>query len=467
MTNLNRYLPKMSQLKRIHLQAVGLTPEQTIALVEVLPEVRQLAHVNFKGNTELAKLANPKTEEAQEEACALYASLMSAARVSDSLIAVDIEVPSEEASEIVKGMAKQVVAYTLRNMERLQDVVPAVASALAVGHGGLGFKQAAYSDVIAHIVGHDVMDQDDTVDDDASAPDEDYVIGGTGVVKALACCLQNHGDDSRRQSGEFMRDGDGDEGSHLPKKLATAGKAKDMSKHLLAGARKIRRRLQPALQKARSMPEDEQNLRKLMFLDETLEGIIKRFEEEYPDTREPDQDGVAVQQQEPKIGEPLSTSPSRAEEYPPVLSDGEDDGEIHSSRPLSRSNSILSKALNEEEGRVHRAGHQFRSKYLIRSDKDILAAVDDISNDPKHDRILSEIAEEAGGEFLELAKKKGVVRAFKEDIAILTRDIKASDTEYWERFEEAQRMARANITVPSGDREPVAAEKADESAIAD
>src|SRR6187402_2082123 len=95
-----------------------MTSEQAIALAEILPESPNLAHVNMLENPGLAALADAKDEANQEEACALYASLMAAVRVSKTLICIDIEVPSNDSSEVVKALAKQVVAYCLYNMER-------------------------------------------------------------------------------------------------------------------------------------------------------------------------------------------------------------------------------------------------------------------------------------------------------------------------------------------------------------
>ncbi len=445
-----------------------MNSEQAIALVEVLPEIRQLAHINLLENEELAKLAHAKSEEAQEEACALYASLMAAARVSKSIIAIDIDVPHDEAGEIVKAMARQVVAYCLRNMEQMPDtgIGAAMAATLSETNGNDESKPAAYSDVIMHLVGHDVMQESDD-EDNSSAPDEDYVIGGTGVVKALKCCLENRGDESQRQSGEFTREAEPD--ALTSRRLPTGGKAKDMSKHLLAGARKIRLRLQPALIKAKANPSDEMTLRKLTFLDETLQGIINRFEDEYPDTREP----AELSQADPKRGSSASAESANgvtaAEE--PAVSDGEDDGEIHAPR-LSRSNSTLSKVLAEEEGRVHRAGHRFRVGMVSQMQmRDLVASIDDIGADPRHVRMLTELAEDVGGDFWQEVQAKGVIQAYKDNRETLLTTMKASDPDgaQWERFVESQKKALANRTVPSEQEKSLreAARAADENAIAD
>lgn len=457
----------------MHLQDVNMSAEQAIALVEIVPEVRTLCHINLLGNTDLIKLANATTEEAQEEACALYASLMAATRVSKSIICVDIEVPSDESGEIVKAMAKQVVAYCLRNMEQMQDseIGAAVASALAETHAeGQDSKAVAYPDVLVHLVGHDVLEQDDMGDDGDSAPDEDYVIGGTGVVKALTCCLKNRGDDSQRQSGEFVRDSEGgSDETTIERRLATGGKAKDMSKHLLAGARKIRLRLQPALNKAKASPDDELNLRRLTFLDETLQGIIKRFEDEFPDTREPAHDDIPITRVTSNQSvEELSATPPTQDGLVIAVSDGEDETEIHGSHHPSRSNSILSKELAEEEGRFHRAGHRFRSGFT--QNLDLFSTIDDIGSDPTHMRILTELAEDLGGELLQRVREKGPVRAFKEDKELLFKSLKESDPEYWERFVEAQQKSRQNINLPSTNEsngEAIQAQLTDENAICD
>lgn len=241
----NRYLPRLKMLMRIHLNDVSMTAEQAVALAEILPESPSLAHVSIMENPELSALAHALDEKQQEEACALYASLMAAVRVSKTLICIDIDVPVAESSEVVKALAKQVVAYCLRNMER--GPVAEIAEAAAANsepHGGE--KEVVVPDVLLHLVGH-VEGFPENHDEDEPAPDDDYVIGGTGVVKALGICLRNKINDSRRPSTDLLNSED-TSGANTPK-TASSGKAKDMSKNLLGSARKIRARLQPALVK--------------------------------------------------------------------------------------------------------------------------------------------------------------------------------------------------------------------------
>lgn len=251
---LRRYLPKMKTLKRIHLSDCALKAEQVIALAEVIPEMENMAHLSFLQNPELTKLADANTEESQEEASALYASLLAAARLSPHLVCVDIDVPTDGSGEIVKALAKQIVAYCLRNMARvpLANGGPSIGEGLAAAAAG---KEPEYPDVLQHLVGHDVT-MPDGPDDEDVAPDDDYIVGGTGVAKALACCLNNRGDESRRPSGEFVREVEnGENGVPVPRSHTPVSKAKDVSIHLLLSARKIRHRLDPALVRAKAISD--------------------------------------------------------------------------------------------------------------------------------------------------------------------------------------------------------------------
>ncbi|KAL1842170.1 hypothetical protein VTJ49DRAFT_5943 [Mycothermus thermophilus] len=455
---LRRYLPKMACLKRIHLADCAMSPEQVMAIAEILPEVPGLAHVSFLENPQLVELAtNATTGETQEEACALFASLLAAARVSTSLVAIDIEVPSEQSSDLVKALAKQVVAYCLRNME-------VATAATTAAEAEVAKLEPQYPHALQRLVGHDVTSATDLDADVDAAPDEDYVIGGTGVVRALACCLKNRGEDDAeggRPSGEFMRDV---ENGAAPTPIAGGSgggggggaKAKETSKHLLLSARKIRLRLQPAIDKARATASDSHNYYRLMFLSNTLEGIIRRFEDEFPDTRlspAPDsaidlpKDGVDgsrdktdANSSQPNPSDPTTATAVNGTTANPAASDNdpdpdEPDGATIRPPALSRSNSLMSlssKALAHEEGRVLRAGHAFRAGVAVAGDSTddsttptqqsqdggdnassggggktqpgpehyalLASGVEMVGADPNHARLLHELLEELGGE---------------------------------------------------------------------
>jgi hypothetical protein len=236
---LRRFLPKMPFLKRIHLADVNLSPDHAIALAEVLPECPSLCHLNILENPKIVSLTSATDPASQEEACAVYASLMAAVRVSSTIIAVDIEVPSAESSEVVKALASQIVAYSLRNLGAIEEINGSDDTSAR--------PQVPIPEVLQHIVGHmeGVPDNDD-VDFDP-APDEDYVIGGTGVVKALGVCLGNVdyqselGDPSRPTSGRSTPV------HRVSSSMSNVRRPRDMSKNLLGSARNIRARIQSAL----------------------------------------------------------------------------------------------------------------------------------------------------------------------------------------------------------------------------
>jgi hypothetical protein len=230
---LRKYIPLMKELKRIHLMDVSLSTAEAIGLAEVLPECTHLAHVNILENPQISALTTATDEATQEEAAALYASLMAAARVSHTLICIDVDVPGPDSSEVVKALARQVVAYCLRNMENFSEI-PELKPVQ---------KEVEVPDVLMHLVGH-MEGYSENHDNDPPAPDDDYIVGGTGVVKALSYCLLQKATDLRRSS--LPTGGTVTPRTHA-NTLEESGKAKTMSKNLLDSARNIRSRLQPAL----------------------------------------------------------------------------------------------------------------------------------------------------------------------------------------------------------------------------
>ncbi|KAI0453407.1 RNI-like protein [Xylaria acuta] len=464
---LRRYLPKLDNLRRLHLGDVSLSSEQVIALAEILPEVKSLAHINLLENPDLVRLADARTEDMQEEACALYASLLAAVRVSKTLIKIDIDDPSPESGELLKALANRLVAYTMRNLQGVSDIRDSSADKSAL-------KLEKYPDVLRHIVGHEEDYPIVAEDDDELAPDEDYVIGGTGVAKALACVLKNQGNDSGRQSGEFTREFEN--GSAVNRPTLPPGKAKDMSKHLLATARKIRARMQPALASAKaSAREDLGNYHRLVFLDQTIEGIINRFEDEFPDTRQSEESNEAPSGPSSTAPAPNpSPEPHEIESF--ALSDTEDiETEL---RPAirSRSSSIIShtsKVFSEEEGRALRVGHKFRRSFMSPQQFNQLNSDEEISNNPHHVKLVTSLMEDLMEDYEGIRKRveeKGIVKAFEEDKVNIWKLLRDKDPQYWDVFLESQEKARANIKVePNGAKIESPQESAiiDDEAVAD
>ncbi|KAG9241631.1 cell wall biogenesis protein-like protein Mhp1 [Calycina marina] len=446
---LRRYLPKMPILKRIHLTDVSMSPEQAIALAEILPDTPSLAHVNLLENPKLFALANARNEANQEEACALYASLMAAVRVSKTIICIDIEVPSNESSEVVKALAKQVVAYCLYNMEH-GPVAEISETPSTIQSGSL--KEVTIPDVLLHLVGHHTAeDSYQEEGPDGPAPDDDYVIGGTGVVKALGICLRNTGNDSRRPSSDrTISESTGPVG----------GKAKQMSKNLLGSARNIRARLQPALVK--ESKGDQAQYARLMFLDATLSGMIKRFEDEFPETRLPDKkalsslptdtekaQGSPVGSLENWVGPDGQTSDN---EELALVDTAQSDDEYGPVRPvISRHNSdvsLASKAFTEEEGRMHRFGQRLR--------RDLVYPDDDATNghpvqQGPNIRLLRAMVEGICGEEVRrrLANESDdyVLEELNNEASDLKTQLIEQDPENWKIFAKTMEVTHRNSQV--------------------
>ena len=384
---LRKYLPQLPIIRRIHLLDVAMTSEHAIALAEVLPEIRTLAHLNILENHLLSPLASAKDEASQEEACALYASLMAAVRVSKSIICIDIDVPTVDSSEVVKALAKQVVAYSLRNVERLPFTEANDSAVAAIADPHRGEKHVTVPDVLLHLVGH-VEGFPEDHDNDDPAPDDDYIVGGTGVVKALGVCLNRLGDGTRRPRDATPVDS----GTVTPRHVLQGdevhkGKAKEMSKNLLGSARKIRARLQPAMvREARNgdnmnysmlinvvfICERHSNIliERLQFLDSTLERMIQRFEDEYPETRlqspvpRIDVDATPVSSNHVSLDD-SSLANYHNEAFGTDIEDvGDANGVLHV--PISRCSSDVSLASRQaqEEGRMHRFGQRMRREIL-------------------------------------------------------------------------------------------------------
>lgn len=229
---LRKYVPQFRELKRLHLQNVGLKPADAIAIAEILPDCPQIAHLNVLENPEIARVATSTDEETQEEAAALFASLTLAAKLSRTLICVDIDVPAPEMNEVVRALAKQVVAYCLRNIESINEVPELHAEPREVELPG----------VLAHLVGPtDSNFADGTIQ---STPDDDYIVGGTGIVKALSYCLSHKDADLRR--GSQIASGTVTPRSRIDV-AEEPSRARAMSKNLLDTARNTRARIQLAL----------------------------------------------------------------------------------------------------------------------------------------------------------------------------------------------------------------------------
>ncbi|KAI9656168.1 MAG: hypothetical protein M1829_000436 [Trizodia sp. TS-e1964] len=466
---LRRYLPQLASMKRIHLADVSMSSDHAISLAEVLPECPSLAHLNIFENPQLTALASAKDEAGMEEACALYASLMAAVRVSNTIVCIDIDVPSADSSEIVKALARQVVAYSLRNMER------GPVSAFLDSQSSEKKQITAVPDVLLHIVGQvDGFPEDHMADE--PAPDTDYVIGGTGVVKALSVCLGNCSYDRRQEklnstnATTINSDDAASAISSTIEKVEIGGaRAKDMSKNLLGSARNIRMRLQPALIKEAKQGDDDASYKRLLFLDITLERMIQRFEDEYPEcrllpqTKTPDDEATSRHSSE--IASPQevlneANSPLKKHKSSEDLFSAEEisDEEIENAH-LERHDSeisLASRALSNEEGRMHRFGQRVRSHILRPQSLDHAHGTTGQETEAEHLQVLRKRIEAINGEdILKAVDAKGTEALLAEigASAVQLQRLMIEDPECFEKFKEVRELTQENVllTAPSKD----------------
>ncbi|KAJ5516570.1 hypothetical protein N7527_008130 [Penicillium freii] len=362
-----RFLPKMPSLKRFHLADVNLSPDHVIGLAEVLPECPSLCHLNILENQQIVDLASTTDPVAQEEACAVYASMMAAVRVSRTIIAVDIDVPVTENNEVVKALGSQIVAYSLRNLEG-----GAIAEELSDSTCPL--VDVPVPDILQHIVGNSGISEEPYDDEDEAAPDEDYVIGGTGVVKALGVCLGNLDQHGLDALGEQSLPASGTTTPRRRKSRAAPTKRpRDMSKNLLESARNIRVRIQSALIREDRAGNDA-NYRRLQFLDMTLHKMIQRFEDEYPETRIipplppaiPVPDTISQHSGDDDGSGSIGASGNMNSSQLDETGGDEEDTDQYAVR-LSRTSSMTSlhsRAMTSQEGHIHRIGQNLRRDFL-------------------------------------------------------------------------------------------------------
>lgn len=179
----------------------------------------------------------------------------------------------------------------------------------------------------------------------------------------------------------------------------------------------------------------------------------------------------------PQVSRPHAASLGSNEGEPEgtgSISEAEEETEIRPSS-ISRSNSVISlssKGLTNEEGRVLRAGHKFRSGWI--KHYNLLSGVEELGGDPKQNHILHEMLADLDDDHLnKKVEDKGIIRVFQEDRDYILQQLKSQDPEHWARFIESQEMARANVSPtvngirpdnatakPAGPQEPAVAKHA-------
>jgi hypothetical protein len=227
-----------------------------------------------------------------------------------------------------------------------------------------------------------------------------------------------------------------------------------------------------------------------LFLDQTLEGMINRFEDEYPETRvgppisiPPTSETIDAVQESPlgsltesgiypgtHDGHGSDTEPAHLE-----VPMSDDEGEIL--RPaLSRHNSdvsLASRALNEEEGRMHRFGQQFRRDILKPELETHHHGTTGKETEPQHLQVLRAMVEGLGGEEIRNRFQsyggEALLNDMSNEASLLKEELKAQDPEWWETFVQSQHAAQRNTSMDLGHTHPHPhpASSMSESAIVD
>ncbi|CAD0010305.1 unnamed protein product [Aureobasidium pullulans] len=348
------------------------------------------------------------------------------------------------------------------------SLLPA-ATMLSKQHGVEDARQAPVPDVLVHLVGHLDDDQISDASDDETAPDDDYIVGGNGIIKALEYFLGE--DRSDRRNGSISLSGTTtplDIGNPAQSEVKRRGKAKEVSRNLLDSARKLRNRLKPALAKEFAAG-DEMNYRRLLFLDQTLSGMIERFEDEFPETRlhldiPPHQQNLSLSSSlESTESGPLSnefmasSATTFGTETSALESDVDLDEDLHvggSMRRKASDVSLASRALSIEEGRIHRLGHKVRQDII-----DVPVAVQTSGSDASGEwapgshmaEIASKLADISGPELRVLVDQEGGWEGVMEKMGANLEELQQlqmKDPQGWEQFKESQLKARANRGAP-------------------
>ncbi|KAI5853414.1 hypothetical protein BZA05DRAFT_28362 [Tricharina praecox] len=375
LTLLRRFLPKMKALRKIDLAGTSMTSDHAIALCEILPEVKQLSFFKITENPLIQSGHAGMDEGSMEEGAAVYTALVAAVKVSKTIVRVDIDEAGSSAGEVIHALSKRLLAYCLRNIESGATEEDWTVDTAAVSRDGSEMKHAS-PDVCVNVGDLEEEDRGANYEYDGDGvwqDEENYVVGGTGVVKALGVCLGNkphHGARANSLSGfpSLQKVESASSIGSFGEDEAGQEKANEMTKALLTRARNIKARIQPALRKGYTGDIEELSYRRLLFLDETLYRVIHRFEEEYPECRQP----------LPSIAEPpskASSSTSGAPLHRITTRITRDDHEFeHDDSPLSPTTthhthilkpssrrgsevSLHSKYLQNEEGQMHKLGH--------------------------------------------------------------------------------------------------------------
>ncbi len=197
---------------------------------------------------------------------------------------------------------------------------------------------------------------------------------------------------------------------------------------------------------------------RLVFLDRTLERMIQRFEDEYPETRLPE-----VLTSPPLPGPTISDMAANVDAQssdtePPLQEPAGSDEEGAAMRPtLSRHNSdvsLASKALSQEEGRMLRFGQKFRRDILKPEQEDRMAPSSEHEVLAPHLEMLRSMIDGLGGDEIRRKIEEGgqeaVLKELTEEASALRQRLIDCDPEGWAKFREAMETAERNLHTVHG-----------------
>ena len=202
------------------------------------------------------------------------------------------------------------------------------------------------------------------------------------------------------------------------------------------------------------------------MLDSTLERIIQRFEEEYPETKLPALPSSPPLENVTSLGSSfadasiLSASEgsnqlskiASADEY---LDETPNDGNDPDGHRLARTGSnasLAAKALHDEEGRMHRFGQSLRRDILKPTGTDDFSHGTSVNDPPESEHLIalrSKLENLTGEDIRSQVEAKGADSVVKE-IGITLEELRAlqrADPEEFQAFKESQLAAQMNTEI--------------------
>jgi hypothetical protein len=183
--------------------------------------------------------------------------------------------------------------------------------------------------------------------------------------------------------------------------------------------------------------------------------MIRRFETEFPETRLPSAaPPVPEVPDDAHASHPQSLELSRTPDTEPVIEAIVSDDEDGLRPMLSRHNSdvsLASKALSEEEGRMHRLGQRFRRDILKPEGEGDEHGTTGQGDTPLHLVHLKGMIEGLGGEELknriENEGQDALLQNIDNTSSELRKQLIDQDPEAWEIFRDSQEAAERNARI--------------------